>query len=98
VPSLDVIVDRQITAEEAHTILAARLAPRYAVDRVPGRDDQLYVSRPLSTYVLVKVSPLPGDRTSLRVSADGFPHPYQWLYGRLVGSKRVARAIAQTLH
>ncbi|HEY1775560.1 MAG TPA: hypothetical protein VGG41_05305 [Solirubrobacteraceae bacterium] len=95
--SLDVIVPQEITPDEAHTFLATGLAPRYAVDRVPGRDDQLYVSRPPWTYILVKVKPLPDDRTSLRVSADGFAHPYQWLYGRLIGSKRVARAIAETL-
>ena len=95
--SLDVIVPRELAPEEAQRVLAAGLAPKYAVDRAPGRDDQLYVWRPLWTYTLVKVIPLAGGRRSLRVRADGFAHPFQWLYGRLVSSKQVARAIAQTL-
>lgn len=91
------IVSRLLTPEEAYELLAAGLAPRYAVDRVPGRTDQLYVWRALWTYILVTVRPLPDGRTGLRVRADGFSHPFQWLYGRLVSSKHVAEAIAQTL-
>ena len=91
-------MSREITPQEALEILASALAPEYDVTRTP--DNEVYVKGPHLIRAIVNISPLPGNRTCLKVRGD-------WgllgalpirLYNGFVGSKRVSRAIHDALN